>query len=211
VSAPDDSTYAIFDEGDLRKYRTELPNIVDDLGLSPHAYRLYGHMKRVCGANPSGQCYQGTRTLAKHCKMSVGKISEAKKELIAFKLIAVETFPASKNKPDQIRILDVWRANFERYAPVQNMNTPVQVANTPVHMVNRRKNPLRRNPLRTQQILKKEEKQATSGCSTGEAFTRSWRRRRWAVSTRTTVGTRTSPSFPVNPIHRVRGMGILGS
>ena len=77
MSAPDDTTHAVFDEGDLRKYRHEIPNIVDDLGLSPHAYRLYGHMKRVCGASPSGRCYQGTRTLAKHCKMSVGKISEA--------------------------------------------------------------------------------------------------------------------------------------
>jgi hypothetical protein len=55
--------------------------------------------------------------LAKHCKMSVGKMSEAKKELMAFRLIAVETFPASENKPDQIRIIDVWQANFERYAP----------------------------------------------------------------------------------------------
>jgi hypothetical protein len=124
VSAPDDTTHAVFDEGDLRKYRHEIPNIVDDLGLSPHAYRLYGHMKRVCGASPSGLCYQGTRTLAKHCKMSVGKISEAKKELMAFKLIAVETFPASENKADQIRILDVWRANFERYAPRSEYEHP---------------------------------------------------------------------------------------
>jgi hypothetical protein len=124
VSAPDDTTHAVFDEGDLRKYRHEIPNIVDDLGLSPHAYRLYGHMKRVCGASPSGRCYQGTRTLAKHCKMSVGKISEAKKELMAFKLIAVETFPASENKADQIRILDVWRANFERYAPRSEYEHP---------------------------------------------------------------------------------------
>ena len=124
MSAPDDTTHAVFDEGDLRKYRHEIPNIVDDLGLSPHAYRLYGHMKRVCGASPSGRCYQGTRTLAKHCKMSVGKISEAKKELMAFKLIAVETFPASENKADQIRILDVWRANFERYAPRSEYEHP---------------------------------------------------------------------------------------
>jgi hypothetical protein len=124
VSAPDDTTHAVFDEGDLRKYRHEIPNIVDDLGLSPHAYRLYGHMKRVCGASPSGRCYQGTRTLAKHCKMSVGKISEAKKELMAFKLIAVETFPASENKADQIRILDVWRANFERYSPRSEYEHP---------------------------------------------------------------------------------------
>ena len=43
---------------------------------------------------------------------------------MAFKLIAVETFPASENKADQIRILDVWRANFERYAPRSEYEHP---------------------------------------------------------------------------------------
>jgi hypothetical protein len=52
------------------------------------------------------------------------------------------------------------------------MNTPVQVANTPVHVVNRRKNPIRKNPIRIQKIQNKEEKKATSGSSTGEAYTR---------------------------------------
>jgi hypothetical protein len=126
-------------------------------------------MKRVCGANPSGRCYQGTRTLAKHCKMSVGKISEAKKELIAFKLIAVETFPASENKPDQIRILDVWRANFERYAPRSEYEHPRSGAEHPCSDGEQKKNPLRRNPLRNQEIQNKEEKKATSGSSTGES------------------------------------------
>jgi len=80
--------------------------------------------------------------------MSMGKVSEAKKELLAFKLIAVETFPASENRPDQIRILDVWRANFERYAPRSEYEHP-----SFSQMVNRRKDPLRRNSLRVQQIL----------------------------------------------------------
>jgi len=148
VSAPDDTTHAVFDEGDLRKYRHEIPNIVDDLGLSPHAYRLYGHMKRVCGASPSGRCYQGTRTLAKHCKMSVGKISEAKKELMAFKLIAVETFPASENKADQIRILDVWRANFERYSPRSEYEHPRSGGEHPRSGGEQKKEPFKKEPFK---------------------------------------------------------------
>lgn len=159
MSAPDDTTYAIFDEGDLRKYRTEIPNLVDDLGLSPHAYRLYGHMKRVCGANPSGRCYQGTRTLAKHCKMSVGKISEAKKELIAFKLIAVETFPASENKPDQIRILDVWRANFERYAPRSEYEHPRSGGEHPRSDGEQKKEPSKKKPIKNSGNSEKRRKE----------------------------------------------------
>ena len=159
MSAPDNTTYAIFDEGDLRKYRTEIPNIVDDLGLSPHAYRLYGHMKRVCGANPSGRCYQGTRTLAKHCKMSVGKVSEAKKELIAFKLIAVETFPASENKPDQIRILDVWRANFERYAPRSEYEHPRSGGEHPRSHGEQKKEPFKKEPIKNSANSKKRRKE----------------------------------------------------
>jgi hypothetical protein len=68
VSAPDDTTHAIFDEGDLRKYRTEIPNIVDDLALSPHAYRLYGHMKRSAARTP-----RAGATRAPACSPSIAR------------------------------------------------------------------------------------------------------------------------------------------
>lgn len=146
----------VSDEGDLRKYRTEIPNLIDDLGLSPHAYRLYGHMKRVCGAEPNGRCYQGTRTLAKHCKMSVGKISEAKKELLAFRLITVETFPASENRPDEVRILDIWRTNFERYAPRSEYEHPSSNGEHPRSGGERKKEPRKKQPIK--KVLSEREK-----------------------------------------------------
>src|SRR6266481_4364218 len=69
----------VFDDSDLRRYRTELPNLIDDLGLSMVAYRLYGHYKRVCGTD--GLCWQSARTIAGHCKMSVGSVVNARKQL----------------------------------------------------------------------------------------------------------------------------------
>jgi hypothetical protein len=81
VSAPDDTTHAIFDEGDLRKYRTEIPNMVYDIGLTPYEGWLYGHFKRVCGAKPEGMCWKSVATLAKETGMSTGRVSEARREL----------------------------------------------------------------------------------------------------------------------------------
>jgi hypothetical protein len=34
----------------MRKYRIEIPNLIDDAGLSVYALRLYVHLKRVTGA-----------------------------------------------------------------------------------------------------------------------------------------------------------------
>jgi hypothetical protein len=44
------------DAGDLRKYRTEIPNLVLELGLSPYALALYVHLKRTAGQD--GACYK---------------------------------------------------------------------------------------------------------------------------------------------------------
>jgi hypothetical protein len=113
----------VHDPGDLRKYRTEIPNMVFDMGLSPHALALYGHLKRTCGAN--GKCWKSTRTLAEEAKMSAGKVSEARAELEEAKLIFIER-PPDKTKPVEVTIADIWVANFMRFgsgARVQNMNT----------------------------------------------------------------------------------------
>src|SRR5687768_6521811 len=63
-----------------KKFRVELPNVIDDLKLKPCAFRLYVHMRRVAGE--SGECWQSTKTLAAACSMSTGSVSGAKKELL---------------------------------------------------------------------------------------------------------------------------------
>jgi hypothetical protein len=109
------SDMQLTDDGDLRKYRTELPNLVDDIGLSVYAFRLYAHFKRVCGSS-NGVCFQGSSTIAKHCKMSVGKVSESKVELVKAGLITIEPGDVKKSQADRVYILDVWAENMKRYS-----------------------------------------------------------------------------------------------
>lgn len=105
--------HVIRDAGDLRKYFTLIPNIVDDMDLSPQAYRLYGHLKRVAG--DSGTCWQSTDTLSKNCKMSTGSISEAKTELAKAKLISIARKIVPNGICHEITITDIWKVNIEKY------------------------------------------------------------------------------------------------
>lgn len=130
-----------------RKYRTEIPNIVDDLGLSVYAYRLYGHIRRVAGE--SGECFQSTSTLARACGMSAGKISDAKKELskprrelsgLPLIRISKRDQPPGilKRKGDSIKIVDVWEANYALYSKkskgkIHTMNDDVHHMTGSVH------------------------------------------------------------------------------
>lgn len=149
-------TDRVIDNGDLRQYRTEIPNLIDDMDLSVYAFRLYVHLKRVAGATEHGVCWQSTRTLADHCGMSVGKVSQAKQELIDAGLIELTPGDKAKGKSDEIAICNIWGQNFVRYStpepvhhmntPVHDMNAPVHQVNTPVHVVNTRKNPIKKEP-----------------------------------------------------------------
>ena len=76
-----ESIYQVRDEGDLHRYRTEIPNIVFRLGLTPYELTLYAHLKQAAG--DSGQCWKSTRTLARETGMSAGAICKAKDGLAA--------------------------------------------------------------------------------------------------------------------------------
>lgn len=152
----------IVDDGDLRKYRIELPNLIDDLGLSPHAFRLYVHIKRRAGSVASGYCWEGTKGMATACQMSTGKVSEAKAELVAANLITIER-RANEGKTDIIRLKNIWPANFAKYTepdspdilpespvdqlpPVHNMKTTPSQYEQPFHNMKQRKNHDKKEP-----------------------------------------------------------------
>lgn len=130
-------SHRLTDPSDLRKYRHELPNLIDDMGLSPFAYRLYGHIKRRCGASEGGECYEGTRKMAEVCKMSAGMVFKAKRELEEAGLIKIVPGNAKTNTADTITIVDVWAENFRRYQTCsqdeQGIPKPVHDTNRPVH------------------------------------------------------------------------------
>lgn len=102
----------ILDSND-RKYFSIIPNLVDDDGLSPFAFRLYCHIKRVAGEN--GQCWQSARTLAENCEMSVFAVSQAKRELVEHGLIEIESLKSKHGGHDyhQVTIKDIWQKNLE--------------------------------------------------------------------------------------------------
>jgi hypothetical protein len=99
-----------------RDYFTSIPHLVDDAKLSPYAYRLYGHLRRVAGETVDGRCWQSTETLAEHCDMSTGSVSKAKKDLEAAGLIAITSKTKNGTRYHEISILDVWQDNHDKYA-----------------------------------------------------------------------------------------------
>lgn len=90
--------------------------MIDDLGLSVYAFRLYVHLKRV--AAEDGTCWQKTGTLANACGMSTGSISKAKQELVSHNLIEItgEKRKHGGRELHHITITDIWEENIKRYS-----------------------------------------------------------------------------------------------
>ena len=97
----------------LKKYFTIVPNTIDDMDLSPYAFRLYCHYKRVAGDN--GACWQSVETLSKACKMSTGSVVKARKELEAAGLIEVthQSNPHGGRDYNTVTMVDIWNTNMK--------------------------------------------------------------------------------------------------
>lgn len=151
---------------DLRKYRTEIPNIVMDMELSLYEFKLYCHLKRVAGGE--GECFQSTKTMAKLCGMSYGKISESKRGLAERGLIVIHERNREQGETDVITIVDLWPQNFAHYAKstagegVHVVNTPVHVAREGVHVADREEvTPIKKEPTVKKELTKKKIREAT--------------------------------------------------
>lgn len=101
----------ISDPSDLKKYRTELPNLYDDAGLNVYEFRLLAHYKRV------GRCTEGLETTAKKCGMSEGKASETRQALADKGWIALQRVSMDKGRYRYIvTVNDRWIENFAKYS-----------------------------------------------------------------------------------------------
>lgn len=101
----------ISDPSDLKKYRTELPNLYDDADLDVYEHRLLCHYKRV------GECTEGLETTARKCKMSEGKVSEARQTLADKGWITLQRVSMDKGRYRFIvRVVDRWIENFANYS-----------------------------------------------------------------------------------------------
>jgi hypothetical protein len=107
------------EESDLKKYRTEIPNMIFDIGLTPYEVALYGHFKRVCGAEPGGMCWKSVSTLSRETGMSAGRVSEARTELARRGLIHMRQ-PKGPGTGVTVIIVDIWPQNMVRYSAEGN-------------------------------------------------------------------------------------------
>lgn len=96
----------------LRKYRTELPNIVDEMDLTPYEFRLYVHYKRVAGGGNT--CNQGQRTIARITGMSQPTVSRARQGLAEKQLINIRP-SNSREIPDEVEVVNIWEKNFNYF------------------------------------------------------------------------------------------------
>jgi hypothetical protein len=140
---------------DLKRYRTELPNLYDDMGLSPYEYRLLGHYCRV------GTCWESVRTTSEKCKMSIGMIVKTRNSLVQKGLINIQD---SDYRTVTITVVDVWERNFSEYTrspgehsnahrspgehDVHQVNDDVHHMNNDVHGVNQRINHIKNEPFK---------------------------------------------------------------
>jgi hypothetical protein len=124
---PESIEHEIRDEAP-HDYFTMIPHLVEELDLTPYAFRLYAHLKRVTGENKEGKCWKSTKTLANACRMSAGAISNAKKELENTypPLVRIKSMKKENGIYHEITIIDIWKTNHDL-----GIGTPVHLVKTP--------------------------------------------------------------------------------
>lgn len=101
-----------------RIYFIQIPNLIDDSELGRNAKAVYMHLKRVCG--DEGNCTQGVRLVATWCKMSVGTLGKALKELKDAGFITIKKGGPQNGFADTIRIVNIWDLNTEIYERIHD-------------------------------------------------------------------------------------------
>ncbi len=96
-----------------RTFYYMMPLVVEEMNLSPGAYRLYAHIRAVCGERTDGCCFKSTATLSSCCNMSTGAISRAKHELLTCGIIHIEKGVGTGS--DRITLIDLWPSNTEHF------------------------------------------------------------------------------------------------
>ena len=108
-----------------------VPRIIHTLDLDPFAYRVYGQLKDFAGEK--GVCWPKTITLARTCRMSVGKVTAAKKDLVKAGVIRIMKVLIGRQYHDSITLVDIWHRNHAMYHQVA---LPVKTTDSPGERVN---------------------------------------------------------------------------
>lgn len=103
-------------------FRSEIPNIVYELGLSPIAFIIYSYLKRIAG--DTGSCFKSIANLIKPMGISESSYKKYRKELTekfdilgGLPLIRVEERKKKNgtNETTLITIVPIWRENGDYF------------------------------------------------------------------------------------------------
>lgn len=121
-STPQDTRNQFREEAPSHHWRTEIPNIVEDVLIDPYEFRVYMHIKRRAG--DGGTCFESNQSMADKCGMGKRKLilvkqslATPRKELEGRPLILIQKRTTEKGDPDTdlITIVDLWGVNLRSY------------------------------------------------------------------------------------------------
>lgn len=146
------SEISVSEERPLNWYRTEIPNIVYELKLTPHDLALYNILRRTAGA--TGVCTKGARRLAEECTMSTGQVSKSKEKLCECRselggkpLIRVARVEDATGKDrHHVTIVDIWRENMGFFSTGHTVTDIGHQVTGTGHGVTERKNGIKKEP-----------------------------------------------------------------
>jgi len=118
---PTDQNFFIDEEKPDHHYRTEIPNVVFDLGLEAVTLAVYSYLKRISG--DCGKCWQSMPNLAKKIGIGETKLRECLAELVdgknrcKIKLVKKIYRVKEDGSPDTcvFMIIDIWGFNGRFY------------------------------------------------------------------------------------------------
>ncbi|MHB1059983.1 MAG: hypothetical protein ACYC0F_19140 [Rhodanobacter sp.] len=114
-------TFQIQEQKPDHHYRTEIPNIIYELGLNPVQLTVYSHIKHIAG--DSGYSWMSMAKLSKRCGVGETLLRDVLKQLTQnFKLIncplikvVQRTKQDGSRDTNAILIVDIWRQNGNFY------------------------------------------------------------------------------------------------
>lgn len=110
------------DNSSLHNYRTEIPNIIFEMDLEALEFKAYCVIKMTAGDRRS--CFKSNPTLAKEIGCCVPTVIKLKNQLAERGLIIIEKRIDEKggNRPDLIKIVDIWPHNMMEMSKKYNSN-----------------------------------------------------------------------------------------
>lgn len=116
------SNFTINDESSNHKYRTELPNIIYEIGLTPNLIGVYFALKRAAGDN--GQCTKSEKTLSKQLNITKKTLHGLITQLCEVNPILKKPLVNCTNRfsecgdkdTNSITITDIWSENYSYFS-----------------------------------------------------------------------------------------------